>query len=79
MGNCLNFATRTSIVLQHNITIACNLKRINYSANIFGRYNYFIELRIWNDLPRDIFDGVVNVKNFKRAISEVFFDILTEY
>ena len=54
------------------------LQNINYRASNFGRYIYRTH-RTWNNLPRDIFDGIVNVNNFKRAISELCFDISTGY
>ena len=77
----LNFAVFLTIDNKPKRNHHClQLKSINYPANNFGRYSYFYRThRIWNNLLRDIFDGVVNVQNFKRGISEVCFDDLTGY
>ena len=83
----LNFAEFLAIHNKPKRNHHClQLKSIKYPANsigtVLGRYNYFYRThRIWNrpNLSRDIFDGVINVQNFKRAISEVCFDDLTGY
>ena len=77
----LNFAEFLTINNKPKRNHHClQLKSINYPPNNFGGYNYFYRTpRVWNDFPRDIFDGVVIVQNFKRVISEVCCDVLTGY
>ena len=56
------------------------LKSVNYPANNFGRFNYFYRTHwIWNNLPQSIFDGAVNLKKFKQALSDICFDALSGY
>ena len=56
------------------------LKSVNYPANNFGRFNYFYRThRVWNNLPQSIFDGVVNLKKVKQALSDICFDSLFGY
>ena len=59
----LNFAEFLTIDYKPKRNQHCLLlQSINYPSNNFGKYNYFYRThRIWNNLTRDIFDGVVNV------------------
>ena len=54
----LNFAEFLTVDNKPKRNHHClQLKSINYPANNIGRYNYFNRThRIWNNLPRDIFD-----------------------
>ena len=56
------------------------LNGVNYPATNFGRFNYFYRThRTWNNLPKNIFDGIVNVKKFNHALPDTWSDSRSGY